>query len=770
MFKPENNLSRLKRVLLSYNFLVSLIVSIPITIGLGYLVKINREIKEYKQVTFWYENLDKKTEYTEIFSKFVEEAQKQLTADYNSNFKNAINKNYDRYKSDIIVDYTAELKNNSVPWKIEKTGESINVNYSHTRVIDFNNLQDRSSNDIDPEQEEDRKQKKEQSRNDKVFQAFTKLTQDNISPLLKQDNIINLFINLLRNILKQDSISDITQQDNPDNNRVRIDNLRNFSKVVIDYLTDNQGYSSRIPDLKINNIYILKVSTGFFISYPASDQDYKPVDFKTRDWFRATEKDYGFSFFKRDQYNNESGITDIYIDSNDQNQANAIRTLWYKFKPLNSNEEYILCFDFFIDKSGQISSENNLTYLQQMLLTEGAWKSLLPLSLLLALCLSLIYELVIKDIFRIISKSYGNDFSRIKIKREQKRYAGKDENQIEFTIVGETKDINESKQSREAGWSSNIKNIKASMTNSQSSARQQEATSRYEFTKKYDLKMSQNKPDYRCIETWKVVSESRSGKTQNIGFFVAIWETSNSAKIEDGLKIQSIYWEKGYEEYLESFKEQLFNHLLISEAEELVAILDRNYSKQQKQNIPDVILEINSHKKIIENSNDLKQGKIAFSDFETLTDLYNKGTVNAICTLHFLKKLSDQNKLKDFFQTSVSHRYLIENEQDEFKNFYDSLDNETKTELRNNNPFQIMVYQNNINNIVGAQDDFCIISINNVPKLVAYIFTNQFSSPGKIGWISWREVDIKFYDELYRCQLNKSHGIGQIEDIEKYLN
>ena len=79
-----------------------------------------------------------------------------------------------------------------------------------------------------------------------------------------------------------------------------------------------------------------------------------------------------------------------------------------------------------------------------------------------------------------------------------------------------------------------------------------------------------------------------------------------------------------------------------------------------------------------------------------------------------------------------------------------------------------MVYQENIDNIVSAQDDFCIISINNKPKLVAYTFTdNKYSSAGDIGWISWREVDIEFYDELYKCQLNKDH---RIEDIKTYLN
>jgi len=123
------------------------------------------------------------------------------------------------------------------------------------------------------------------------------------------------------------------------------------------------------------------------------------------------------------------------------------------------------------------------------------------------------------------------------------------------------------------------------------------------------------------------------------------------------------------------------------------------------------------------------------------------------------------NKLKDFFQTQVNERYLIEYQQDEFQDFYDSLDDESKSELRNQSPFKIMVYQDNIDNIVSAQDDFCIISINNTPKLVVYSFTDKKYS--NTGWISWREVDIKFYEELYKCQKDKNH---RIENIQTYLS
>jgi hypothetical protein len=75
-----------------------------------------------------------------------------------------------------------------------------------------------------------------------------------------------------------------------------------------------------------------------------------------------------------------------------------------------------------------------------------------------------------------------------------------------------------------------------------------------------------------------------------------------------------------------------------------------------------------------------------------------------------------------------------------------------------------MKYQDDINNIITQKDDFSIISINNIPKLVAYSFTdNQYSN---MGWISWREVDIKFYEELYKCQKDKGH---RVENIQTYL-
>ncbi|WP_392532785.1 hypothetical protein [Nostoc sp. C117] len=728
------------------------IVSVMIIISFGSIVKNNREIEEYKQLTLWYENLDtqddtnrdRENQNLHNLYSFIDEAQKKLKGDYRSYFQKPERQKLPADIKEKMISGQNSPKQGSVTWKIEKTGESVEAYYDYVGINDLNSKQDKNSKNTD------REQAKKRSADDKVFQNFTYLMTSKI-----KNNLNNKIIA----------------------NQNEIQNLHSFTKAVIKHLTGDDRYLDIIPDLRINNIYITNKSTGFMMSYPFTNEAYKPnIDFRERPWFRAaTDGSYTSDFKVPDESysGNDLGLTGVYIDINDETKPNAIRTLWYKFKIPDKNEEYILCIDLFFDKSSQISKkvnfldllEENVKYGLNLKEVDNTWIYLFVISFIMALCLSLIYEFKVKDIILRIFKSNGNDLLKIKLQRESKHYASRDEGEIKFSVQGETKEINKSEHSMEAKWSFSIQNLQLGVNSNQSYTQQKEATSRYEFINEYNLNMNQNKPQYRCIEIWKVVLESQLGNTQKIGFFVAKWNTNNSANIEELLDIKSIYWEKEYEKYLMIIKEQLREHLLISDDKEVVAVLDANYTR--RQNIPSFITEIDSLKNIINSSSYLKQGKIVFSEVETLTDLYKQGqvTVNAICTLHFLRNLVKTNKLKDFFKTQVYERYLIEYQQGEFQDFYNSLDDENKLALSNQSALKIMVYQDNIDNIVSPQDDFCIISLNNTPRLVAYSFTdNKYSN---IGWISWREVDIKFYEELYRCQKDKNH---RIEDIKIYLS
>ena len=732
--KSDNNsfqlIHRLLCYTLSYKFFISYIVSMVLIISFGYFFKNHQEIEKYKQITVWYEDLDLEVESTKTFADFIEKAQNNLQKIYKKDFKNYnLNVSPD-IEEKIIIDNKrpkSSKDKNYVTWKIEKIEYDLKVFYGYSGVLDFQSEQNSNS----------RSEEKAQIRTDKIFQTFTQIMGEEL---------------------------DIAAN----NSDTPIQNFHEFSKKVIGYLTGDDDYWKKIPDLRINSVYILNTNKEFLIYYPFTSKRLKEkIDYETRPWYRATERNYNSSYEKTDDEGNKSGLTGIYIDLNDNNKPNAIRTLWYKFKVNDDNNDnndntYILCLDIFLDKSYQIVQEENLLYLLEEPIKSGILVYLLPLSAVMALCLSLLYEFRLKPILFRLAK-HNDVVPKIKLKRESKHYAGKDEGEIKLNIKGETKAINRSEQSREAGWNLNdiIPNLEFSAKSNESNAREQEASFSYEFTKVYDLSMLEDKPIYRCIETWRVLSESQSGKTQTIGFFVAHWNTNNSADLEEGLDIKSIYWEQNYEDNLVSLKEQLREHLLLSEKKELVAVLDSQYTR--RPTIPPFLERIDSLKTLINSSLYLQQGKIVFSKIDTLAELYKEGEVKAICSLHFLKNLKDKQQWKDFLDAPVAERYLIEYKGHKFRDFYDSLDDEIKSKLINQYSFKIMVCQDDIENIISPQDDFCIISLKNGSKLVAYSFTDhKYSHTNWLGWISWREVDINFYDELYKCQLNKTHLIQTI--------
>ncbi|QMS91605.1 hypothetical protein HUN01_29880 [Nostoc edaphicum CCNP1411] len=468
-------------------FLSFYIFSVVSIITGGYIVKIHREIEEYKQIGLWYENLDIGTQYTNNISNFVKDVKDKLKENA-QDFKNPESKKLSQgIEKQISFDQNFPNEG-SVKWKIGKTKEAVRVHYAYTALNDFNGGQQSS---------ESREKQKEESVNDKVFLYFTQTMISEIKKYL--DNMVTA-------------------------NEVQ--NSHTFTKVVMNYLTGKDNYSNIIPDLRINNVYITNTATGFMLSYPFTDDKYKPnIILRDRPWHKAANNTYYSSYKETD---GTLGLTGIYIDINDEKNSNAIRTLWYKFKT-NDEKEYILCVDLFFDKSSNLSKEINLLdldLLEQSIrsginLKEGdnSWMYLLGINFIMALLLTLIYEFKVKDIILRISKRYPNDLVKIKLQLDRKHYASKDEGEIKFTIQGETKEINKSEQSMEAKWFLNIQNIQVGVNNNQSHTKQEEATSRYEFINEYDLNMSQSKPEMLNADTKLYIdsyTNSKKAKLVNI--------------------------------------------------------------------------------------------------------------------------------------------------------------------------------------------------------------------------------------------------------------
>ncbi|MFM6074367.1 MAG: hypothetical protein ACKPB9_22715, partial [Dolichospermum sp.] len=134
-------------------------------------------------------------------------------------------------------------------------------------------------------------------------------------------------------------------------------------------------------------------------------------------------------------------------------------------------------------------------------------------------------------------------------------------------------------------------------------------------------------------------------------------------------------------------------HLLTSDSGELVPAMDTNYSINE--NIPELIKQTESLEKLVHNSLYLKQGRIAFSEIKTLQEVYQYKDVEvkAICTIDFLRKISDSQQLQDFFRVRVKKRYFIEYKDNEFRDFYDNISDDNVKDVLRNSDLQIIVYK-----------------------------------------------------------------------------
>ena len=723
------------------------VVSAIVIILAGFFIKNHREIEEYKQVVLWYENLSgdnpdsEKSENLKKFENFlkIKDIYQRLSSDY-SNFNIII----PRGTADRIKSEEAPEEGNTATWAIGKTKENdLIVYYNNVLKSNFNKLAiQNNSNQNDNQKEE----------NDRVFLIFTDIMTNTISKKI--------------------------QSIKPKNNN---NDLDRFGQAMITYLTNGKS-SELIPYLRINSVYITNLNTGLMISYPFIRQGYPSAIFEDRPWYRASQGRYYSDFvYNNFVYNNNNealGLTGIYIDINDArrtNNPNAIRTLWYKFEGDN-NQQYILCVDLFFDKSSQFSQtlswvdllKQSVEFLPAIPLnsSNNRFLELLLITLLMALAIEIKGKSIILKSFRI----YANTkLPNIILKRDDSNthYASQNGKNIEITFQGEIKNTKEKELTTAKGWKIDS-NIQISAAKTDKNINQNIYTHTYVFKNNYDLDINSDKLKYRCVEGWNVILSGF--EDENIGHFIVTWSNKNTTNLAKLIDIQIVTYKREYNIYLESIKRQLQQHLLASDKKEFIPILTTDYIDYIKSEDNHPYFEkIKSFKKLLLNSSYLKQGRIPVLSIEDLIELYKQpdDKVYAICTLNFLKQLLKYDLLRKFLEVPVEERYFMEHKLDEFRDFYNSQDSEDQSFLKNQSQLKIITYVENSNNIIHQQDDFCIIECDNMPNLVAYSFTDD-QNDENIGWISSREVDFKFYHELFHAQ--KTASSGRTKNVENYLN
>lgn len=535
--------------------------------------------------------------------------------------------------------------------------------------------------------------------------------------------------------------------------------FKKYSDTILEYFINSDtsyDYRKQLPRLRASYIYIVN-EIGAMIQYPAQDELIEFPPFTERPWWQASEGKY-ISHFNGSNGENKWGITGSYVDIDTEYRGlTLVKTVWYKFTDQKSQKKYVLCLDLFFDSDKQVPLKSNLNvpYLPfeiNLPFTKNILLDSLLIGSILTLLFGVIYEFKLKEIIHqwiTVLKDYSQDSLTIKLQREKNRYFAdkSDNNLINVQTSYSMENQEENEQSSEAGWHIS-KIITAGQSIRVGSINRSVSNIIVTSNKEYDLSIkNDNCP--RCIEIWKVTIEPEK---KEIGTFVAEWDNTMNPDITKQLDIKSIHWEKKYEYCRDNIKKELLSNLLGNEYEEYLTVIGRKLPEFQ-DNVPEFFKKIDRVKETIDRGKYLRQRKFIFPEITIINELHKLGQLKAICNQNFLELLKDyggETLTKFLEQKEKDEIFWLEKTEEDLQSSYKEFDANIQGILKISS-LKPMIYPQNIKN-----KNFCIVQVNNEPHLVADISTdNAYQNPGSFS-CSWREVDIKFYRELF--EMLKENG------------
>ncbi len=719
------NLQFVKLVRLLFVFITLCFVGVP-------SFRLYQELKRQALDIAWHKGLKEETPKTQVFEDFIEKAQEKLRIEVNSTLRSkddfglpetipGCNRN-PQYNPPII-----DIIKNKMPPK--------NAYFDCIRIADF-----------DTESETNYNTRSKESKQNIVFRQF-----DHRMRGLGDD-------------LASKQGEDVTLE---------------HSRIFIKYLTGDLNLLDRLPGFRIDTVYLFDEKNGVIALYPGIqggtfDNEERKLDYRERPWYRSSISKYENVYLNPQ---NTSGLSGLYIDITDT-FPNVIRTLWYRFKD-SDGQYYIFAVDLFIDKSGAFSGGNSWVSLF-WLSTSVEWIWLVLIALPLSLLLIWVYE----NLPAIIPQ---DNLSGIRFTLIKEYYATLNDENISFNDTNVT--IDGSSVQKSAGLQLSLQGtgIEGNIEQTVQRNRQEEKVYSYTLDHQYSLKVGPVRPTHKAVQIWQAERKNHLGKSEVVGCMVADWKTNNTVSSSGELSIKPIFWNKNQRDeiYLPSFQRQLRDHLLAGKTGELTLVPDTQY--QKRESIPALLSNIDSDKletvpelkQVIDNSFDLDEGRFFVSKLETVEALYKLGNnVKAIYSIPFVRKIID-NGQHDFFRTTVMNpdneveSFVLEHKANHFNDeVYNDLDQSIQDDWKNESPFQIMVHQrSNTENVILEHEGFSLIYIkdelrNDELSFVLYSLSDDTYSG--IGWVSWRKVDLKFFQTLYDYQRSKCNPT--LKTVEHYID
>ncbi|MEB3340315.1 hypothetical protein [Okeania sp.] len=700
------NLQSVKPVRLLLIFIAICFVEVPI-------FRLRQELERQALNIAWHQSLKEETPKTQVFEDFIKKAQENLE---------------DEIDGLRVLPQNQELSdfskcNNALKIEIKKNSIKKDAYFDCIYIADF-----------DTESKTEYQKRSDQSKQSVVFRQFQKLMLQQGEKLLSK---------------KPEDVS------------------LEHSRIFIKYLTGDLNFLDRVPGFRIDTVYLFDEKNGVIALYPGTSDgvfNNRKLNYRERPWYKSSINEYE-TFYSQKVYEGTSGLTGIFIDITDKRTPNAIRALWYRFKDMDGNQ-YVLAFDMFLDQT----DNSFLSFL--WLSTPWELMMLVLIPLFLSLLLSWLYEKLNRFL---LDADYFNNLSGIRFTLVKEYYADLNDQSISFSDNNVRRNLSSTQTSSGVKFSLPGTPMEGNIERIAQQNRQEEKVYTYSFDNQYSLKVGPVRPTHKAVQIWQAKRGSFLGKSQVVGHVVADWKTNNNVDSSAELSIRSMFWNENQKIYLPSFQRQLRDHLLAGETKELTLVLDTQYQKRQSipallRNIdPDQLEEVPELKRVIDNSFDLEQGRFFVEQLETVEALYALGHVKAIYSIPFVHKIITDGH-HDFFKRTAmdtereEFRFVLEHDTHHFKNqVYNALNQSIQDDWNNESPFQIMVHQrSNTENVILEQEGFSLIYINHVLSFVLYSLSDDRYSG--IGWVSWRQVDLKFFQTLYEYQFSKGNTFKTVEN------
>jgi hypothetical protein len=508
----------------------------------------------------------------------------------------------------------------------------------------------------------------------------------------------------------------------------QIHNYPAYSETAWEYLfgTRKNRY------LDVGKVFVATKSS--YAVFPYRTKEYN-MTVSTRDWWNAAyyvsdDQHKQEDFYDLISNSRNTGLTHIYSDIvSNEGLTDLNRTLWFKFN--NAGKDFVLGIDLRLsDFSFNIFNEVFYEIV------------------LLAICfplLGILFYLNQRQSKREIESVRNIDriYKISRIGRQEVTYNAGQPKLSEFTSKVSIVHSQENIVSNQSSWQFNLdaKSIKASTGGDKRNIHSTTNSELIEITIKKPFDLSLKTGSLKAVELWKV--SRPNNENYAIGIIEVLWQNNRNT---NDITFNQVYWDSNTSASYTDILKELKKHLQTRESKAF--IVDQSSEAEDE---PEVINQlknnVDSFKDFTDKFESFNNRVLVFeNNVPFLKEIYSNNNSNffATCSIEFLDNLQRQGSLKEILSLKINIRYIIDGETRKFTDFYKGLNTELKEFILSLPNLKIIAYKASLETIY-LNRDFCIMSFGE-HKCVLY--TDMSDERAQKGWISWRAVDIKYYDAI----------------------